>query len=81
MSYLFTRQNPLIKIANTECLLKSLLNYKMYPKQTQKISQHTVSALFTHKNPLSKIDYTKCLIKSLFNDQMHPQKPSKLSNI
>ena len=40
----------LIKIVNTECMLKSLFNDQMYAKSTQKIIQHIVSALFTSKN-------------------------------
>ena len=58
----------LSQIDNTKCLLKSMLNAKMYPKQTQQISQQIVLDLFhgqiNNKTIINyKICNTKCLLK------------------
>ena len=56
-----------IKIANTVCLLKSLLNEQMYPKSTQLIISHIVSAVFTgHNMKLPECILLKKLTQSVF---------------
>ena len=69
----------IIEIADPVCLIKSLLNEKMYPKLTQLITQHMESAFFTglivqeNKIKLGEIANRLCLIKSLINDQINTQ--------
>ena len=38
-------QNQLSKIANRECLLKSIANYQMYPEPTQQSSKPEISSV------------------------------------
>ena len=82
MSYLITSlllkktQNQIGKIANTESLLYSLINYQLnQKKQGKKITQsfcfNQWSITESTQSQFSKIDNTQCLLSLMANYQLN----------